>query len=204
MRAPWLLVPLALVSFGCSSSKDDSPTAAGRSTTTTSTSTSTTSTTVVSTTTIPFAGSTNNASAPASTDHTALLTKLTVEHQPGVDRVTFEFGGAGQPGVAAGYETRPTADGSGAPVKVDGSAYLQVRLTPAATFDLTGEVPKASYTGGDRVRGAGTTGVTEVVRSGDFEANLTWVVGLRSKAAFRLSTLSNPSRVVLEIAAPGV
>jgi hypothetical protein len=157
---------------------------------------------VASTTTTAFAGSTDNASAPVNTDHTALLTKVTVEHAPGVDRVTFEFGGVGQPGVDAGYVARPTADGSGAAVKVEGSAYLQVHLTPAASFDLTGEVPKPTYTGGDRVRGTGTRAVTEVVRSGDFEANLTWVIGVRSKAPFRLSTLSNPTRVVLELAAP--
>jgi hypothetical protein len=201
MRARWLLVPLAVVSVGCSSGSDSPSKAAGRSTTT-STSTSTTSTTSASTTTLPFEGSTDTAKAPVGTDHTALLTKVTVEHVDGLDRVTFQFRDVGVPGVEAGYVTNPTADGSGAPVKVEGAAHLQVRLEPAATADLTGEEPKPTYTGPQRVRGEGTTAVTEVVRSGDFEANLTWVIGVRSKAPFRLSTLSNPTRVVLELAAP--
>jgi hypothetical protein len=191
MRARWLLVPLAVVSVGCSSGSDSPSTAAGRSTTT---STSTTSTTAASTTTtLPFEGSTDTAKAPVGTDHTALLTKVTVEHVGGLDRVTFQFRDVGVPGVEAGYVTNPTADGSGAAVKVEGAAHLQVRL---------GEAPKPTYTGPQRVRGDGTTAVTEVVRSGDFEANLTWVVGMRAKAKFRLSTLPNPSRVVVEIEAP--
>ncbi len=44
--------------------------------------------------------------------------------------------------------------------------------------------------------------VSEVVRSGDFEGVLTWVIGVRSKARFRISTLPNPSRVVVELDAP--
>jgi hypothetical protein len=202
MRARWLLVPLAVLSIGCSSSKGTTAANAARRSTTT-TSTSTTSTTAASTTTtVPFAGGTDNVSVPMGTDHTTLLTKVTVDHAAGIDRVTFQFRDAGVPGVEAGYVTHPTADGSGAAIKVEGSNYLQVRMSPAAAVDLSGENPRPTYSGPVRVRGAGTTAVTEVVQSGDFEANLTWVIGLRSKAPFRVSTLTNPSRVVVELAAP--
>jgi uncharacterized protein YceK len=202
MRARWLLVPLAVVTLaaGCSSGSDDDggKQAAGSTTTTSS---STTSTTVATTTTTaPFAGTLGPVDLPVAAEHTALLTKVTVEHVDGIDRVTFQFRDGGLPGVRAEYVAHPTSDGSGAAVKVEGSAYLQLRSSPAATADLTGETPVTTYAGPTRVKGSGTTAVTEVVRSGDFEGTLTWVVGVRSKAKFRVSTLTSPSRVVLEVA----
>jgi hypothetical protein len=204
MRARWLLVPLAVVSLvGCSSSsKDDDAPSKGASASSTSTTTSSTTTSTSTTTTVPFAGATDPVELPVGTEHTALLTDVTVTHVPGIDRVTFRFRGPGVPGVHVEYVTRPTEDGSGAAVKVEGAAYLQVRLSPAAGADLTGEEAKPSYTGPARVRAGGTKAVTEVVRAGDFEGVLSWVVGVRTKAPFRLATTPDPSQVVLELAAP--
>jgi hypothetical protein len=203
MWARWLLVPLALVAFGCSSSDGDRPSkhTSRSSTTSTTASTTTTTTGAPAPTLPPFEGAVDPVELPVGTEHTALLTKVAVEHLDGIDRVTFQFRDVGAPGVRAEYVDRPTADGSGAAVQVEGAAHLQVRLSPAATADLTGETPVTTYPGPTRVRGDRTTAVTEVVRSGDFEANLTWVIGVRSKAEFRVSTLPNPTRVVIEVAA---
>ena len=199
MRARWLLVPLAVVSLvGCSSSSDDEPSKAAGSSSTTASSTTTSTTT----TTIPFTGAVDPIELPVGTEHTALLTDVTVEHLAGVDRITFEFRGPGVPGANVEYVTKPTEDGSGAPVKVEGAADLQIRLSPAAGADLTGEEGTPTYTGPARIPGDGTTAVTEVVRSGDFEGVLTWVVGVRSKAKFRVSTTPSPARLVVEVEAP--
>ena len=128
-----------------------------------------------------------------------LLTAVRLGAHPGFDRVVFEFR-AGLPGFAVGYVEPPIlADGSGEPVTVRGPAFLQVRMEPASGFDLDAGVPV--FTGPDRISGAGagTTTVGEVVRTGDFEAVLTWVVGLRSRAGFRVTTLPAPSRLVVDV-----
>jgi hypothetical protein len=41
--------------------------------------------------------------------------------------------------------------------------------------------------------------VREVVRTGDFEAVLTWAIGLDERVGFRVSTLDNPSRLVVDL-----
>ena len=57
-----------------------------------------------------------------------------------------------------------------------------------------------TYTGPDRVRGD-TSVVTEVVRTGDFEANLSWAIGVRREVPFRVTVLDGPARVVVDLAA---
>jgi hypothetical protein len=73
------------------------------------------------------------------------------------------------------------------------------RMEPASGFDLDAGVPV--FTGPDRISGAaaGTATVREAVRTGDFEAVLTWVVGVGSRAGFRVSTLTSPSRLVIDV-----
>ena len=195
MRARWILVCVALVLAGCSSDDDNPPDA------TTATTEATTSTTAATTSTTEFDGATAPVTIPLDTAQTMLLTGVTVEHDEGVDRITFEFRGEGVPLVDAQYVDEVRADGSGEPVEVEGTAYLSIRMEPASTADLSGEEVISTYTGPDRVRSDATTAVTEVVRTGDFEANLTWVIGVRTNAEFRISATPSPARVVVELAA---
>ena len=207
------LLPLLLVgalTLGAACGGDDDPPAATGATTTSSTSTteaessSTSSSTTTSapgttTTTNPFNGSTTPTSAPAPADltETALLTDVRVGTEDDVSRVVFEFEG-GVPGFAVEYVDPPiTSDGSGETVQVEGAAFIQVRMEPASGVDLSGETFEETYTGPDRIRGSGP--VNEVVRTGDFEANLTWVLGLDSDVPFRVVTLDAPSRIVIEM-----
>jgi hypothetical protein len=53
------------------------------------------------------------------------------------------------------------------------------------------------YAGPARV-GGDTAVVREVVRTGDFEATLTWVVGLEHRVDFRADRLGEPSRLILD------
>ena len=194
MRARWIVVCVALVLAGCSSDDDDPP--PGTTTTTTEATTSTTAATTTSTT--AFEGTTAPVTIPLDTAQTMLLTGVTVEHEDGVDRVTFAFQGEGVPLVDARYVEEVRADGSGNAVEVEGSAYLQIRMEPASTADLSGEEVQRTYTGPDRVRGD-TTAITEVVRTGDFEANLTWVIGLDASTEYRVDATASPATVVVEL-----
>ena len=152
---------------------------------------------------IPFGGATpaGPGTDPVTGSGTGfgLLTAVRLGAHPGFDRVVFEFRAA-LPGFDVRYVDPPIlADGSGEPVPVDGSAFLQVRMEPASGFDMESGTP--AYTGPDRLGGAsaGTAAVREVVRTGDFEAVLTWVVGVGRRAGFRVSTLSAPSRLVIDV-----
>ena len=167
-----------------------------RTTTTSTPAASSTTTTAAITATLPGA-STSPVSTPPGADR-GLLTAVRVEHQPGFDRVVLELGG-GTPGYAVGYVPPPIrADASGEVVTVAGNAYVRVRLEDASSVDLSGGAPRATYTGPNRVRGS-TDDVTEVVKTGDFEGVLTWVIGLRTRTPFRVTTLSAPPRVVVDL-----
>ena len=128
-----------------------------------------------------------------------LLTAVRLGAHPGFDRLVFEFRAA-FPGFDVRYVEPPiVADGSGEPVAVEGNAFLQVRMEPASGFDLDAGVPV--FTGPDRITGAsaGTSAVREAARTGDFEAVLTWVVGVQSRAGVRVTTLPAPSRLVIDV-----
>ncbi|MGH9183563.1 MAG: AMIN-like domain-containing (lipo)protein [Acidimicrobiales bacterium] len=129
----------------------------------------------------------------------ALLTAVRVAGHGGFDRVVFEFRDDRLPGYDVAYAEPPIRQSaSGDPVAVGGSAFLAVGFEPASGVDL-GDTLEETYTGPRRVRGD-TAAVVEVVHTGDFEANLDWVVGLRGKARYRVETLTGPARVVIDVA----
>jgi hypothetical protein len=147
-------------------------------------------------------GTTSPVSVPSSASGIAYLLHVRLAGQPGFDRLVFEFQGDDLPGYDIAYVEPPIReDASGNPVTVDGEAFLQVRMEPASGVDLRGEEVVEIYQGPKRVSASGTHVVDEVVETGDFEANLTWVVGLGERVPFRVDTLSSPPRLVVELAA---
>lgn len=135
---------------------------------------------------------------------TRLLTDVRVGGHGCFDRVTFELkprkGEADGP-VAwkAAYQSPPiTEDGSGRPVQVKGSAFLVVTMS-AAGADLTAEGAPDTYTGPTSIEAADTTRIQQVRRTGDFEAVLTWVIGLDKKRPFHVTTEGGPARVIVDV-----
>ncbi len=130
---------------------------------------------------------------------TALLTDVRAARHPGYDRVVFEFGN-GVPGYDVRYVVRPVrADGSGAEVAVAGGAVLRVRMEPALDADLLRESAPRTYTGPTRFSPS-TAAVVELVRTGGFEAVLTWAAGVDEERPFRVMRLENPARIVIDLA----
>jgi hypothetical protein len=128
----------------------------------------------------------------------ALLKAVRVAHQTGADRVVFEFE-RDLPGYSVKYVSRPiTEDGSGNSVEVTGDNVIEVRMERASGADLSGEEVRQTYTGPNRIN-QGTPVVTELVRTGDFEAVLTWVIGVRGKPGFNVTTVTG-NRLVIEVA----
>jgi hypothetical protein len=93
------------------------------------------------------------------------------------------------------------ADGSGEPVEVDGDARLEMVLQPASGVDLSADEFTITYDGPDRISTDQTELITDLVRTGDFEAVLTWVAGATEAVPFRVQTLSSPTRIVVDLAA---
>ncbi|MDG4832077.1 hypothetical protein O7627_22610 [Solwaraspora sp. WMMD1047] len=123
-------------------------------------------------------------------DQFHLLTDVETGLHAGYDRVTFQFGD-GAPGYEVSYEDRPiTEDGSGAEVSIQGDAVVVVRMRLASGRERTG-TGEPTYTGPERLRGAGTFAVTEVVRTGDFEGVLSWAVGVRGESPIRVQVFGN-------------
>jgi hypothetical protein len=57
-----------------------------------------------------------------------------------------------------------------------------------------------TYKGPKRIDGStvGASVVQELVRTGDFEAVLTWAIGLSDKVDFRVRTATSPDRLIVD------
>jgi hypothetical protein len=189
-----MLVAAALA--GCMGSDEDAVSTTTAPTATTTTATATT------TTEEPFDGSTGTITAPADVAETALLERVAVAGHDGYDRVVFQFRN-GLPGYQVRYVEPPLReDGSGNVVELPGVAFVVIRMEPASGFDLSVPEGELSYTGPRRIPGVDTSVVREVVRTGDFEAVLTWAVGLDARVPVRVTTLDDPARIVVDFQAP--
>jgi hypothetical protein len=113
------------------------------------------------------------------------------EATPCYDRVVFEFRD-GLPLFRIEYVDQLIGDGSGAPVSIAGAAILSVQMTPARAHNDSGQ-----DTAPGRIK-LKLPVVNEIVGSGDFEAVVTYGIGLARTTPTRILTLDNPSRLVID------
>lgn len=111
----------------------------------------------------------------------------------GWERIVFEFDGAQRPAATIEYVSKATACGSGQDVTIDGAAILQVAITGADAHDTSGH-PTVPTT----ITGPGTV-VHGGTQTCDFEAHVTWDFGLDAKHNFKVTTLTNPTRIVIDV-----
>ena len=137
------------------------------------------------------------AAAPAGAQSTPTLVDVRAGRHPGFDRVVFEFRG-GLPEHRVGYVDQLVEDGSGNPVSVAGAADLQVVFQGANAHREDGS-PSVS----PRRFSPGLAAVKEVAQVGDFEAVVTYGIGLEHRRPITVSTLSGPSRLVIDVATTG-
>ena len=124
-----------------------------------------------------------------------LLRDVRTARHEGFDRVVFEFEGNGVPGYHVEYVDRPVRQcGSGEPVPVAGDAWLQVRITPANAHTDAG---RPTIT--ERERNLDLPNLKEIELICDFEAEVSWVLGVASPNRYRVLELSNPPRLVVDI-----
>jgi hypothetical protein len=129
----------------------------------------------------------------SSSNETLYLRNIALESGDCTSTVSFKLEPKAQVlGYEVSYQPADTAkveDGSGNPVEIAGDAFLVVKLKPAMTAKIDGDQVTKTYTGPNRL--PGTDPVTEVVKTGDFEGVVTWVIGLDRELPFSTEVRSD-------------
>jgi hypothetical protein len=124
------------------------------------------------------------------------MTRVRIGRHAAFDRVVFTIDGA-MPGWDVRYVRRVYADGSGRPVPLSGHAALRVVLHGVNGHDDEGH---------KTVTGVPTTprwpALRQVKPAGDLEGVMTFGLGVSDRLDFRVFGLSNPTRVVVDVAHP--
>jgi hypothetical protein len=133
-------------------------------------------------------------------DAAVTVSGIRIGHQPGFDRVVYEFGGVGTPGWIVQYADQAIQDASGKVIDVAGRSILDVQITGSAYPFDSGVTP---YSGPDPATDPSAPGIAGVYRSGVFEGTTQSFIGVNAdRPAFSVSALTNPTRLVIDIATP--
>lgn len=132
------------------------------------------------------------------------LTEVRVAGQNGFDRVVFQFQAAkdvppGVPKYALSQVAPPfTKDPSAEPMEVEGSEFFQIIFHGGSGVDFSGEDYRQTYTGPKEIK-PDLDLVAELTEQGDFEATLSWILGLQRPSCPSLKTLKDPLRLVIDL-----
>jgi hypothetical protein len=152
----------------------------------------------------PFGGGTAAQTSDNKPAQTLLLSTVKVDSETCADRIVFDFRPAGDQAPGYKVEYRPAAeaqteDASGRHLPIAGNAFLVVRFEPAATADLSGAKLEKTYTGPRTITPVGLRFVRQVTKTGDFEAVLTWAIGLSKERPFKVTSSGSPPRLTIEL-----
>lgn len=143
-----------------------------------------------------FTTATSGADVASTGPEIPVLRGVRVAGHEGFDRIVFEFDSDGLPQWHVSYIDPPVIQcGSGHGMAVAGNAWLQVRFHGANAHTAVGEP-----TSGPARRTVELPSVREVVRTCDFEAEVTWVAGVAGEQPYRPRVLEAPARLVVDIA----
>jgi hypothetical protein len=188
-----LAIAVALVALTAACGSNDKKSAS--STNTTAVNSSSTSAAETSTTGGATGGSTTPVSV-AATHPAAHLVAVRAARQDTVDRVVFEFTEQ-VPGYKVSYVKKPIMNTAGKEVPLSENFVLQFRMQQASGFNIDKGTP--TYNGPKQLQPADTKAVKEMAQVEDFEGVLTWAAGLNAELPFRVSTLTSPPRLVIDI-----
>ncbi|NEM06074.1 peptidoglycan-binding domain-containing protein [Geodermatophilus normandii] len=138
--------------------------------------------------------------AQAVAESPARLRRIRAGRNKAFDRLVFDLDGP-VPGVQVQYVDALRHQGSGDVVQLRGRAVVQIDIHPATAHtdggDPTMTDPLPDLTAFAVFR--------QLADAGDFEAQLTWGIGVAARTALRATTLTGPSRVAVDVwhAEPG-
>ena len=122
-----------------------------------------------------------------------LIAVRTATHD-GFDRTVFEFDKR-LPGYHTEYIDRPVRKcGPGRIAQLAGDGWLEVRLYPARAHTDEGEPTVAEH---ERMLNMAV--LSELELTCDFEAVVTWVLGVQTPNRYRVRELSGPPRLVVDV-----
>jgi hypothetical protein len=124
---------------------------------------------------------------------TPLLVDVRAFRRSTYDRVVWEFRGGLPATRFIRYVPELLGDASAEPVRIAGSAILELSLSHADAHNAAGDATASRRL----VLGGGN--VIEIAQAGDFEGTVSYGVGLAKRQTFRLFTLRSPDRVVLDV-----
>lgn len=115
------------------------------------------------------------------------------------DRLVIDF--RGRPSAyRVQYVPAVTQQGSGAVLPLRGGAFLQIDLQ-SATYDInTGAPTYRPANPKELVNVSGWTTFRQVASGGSFEGYTTIGLGVRARLPFRVFTLTDPGRIVIDVA----
>lgn len=124
-----------------------------------------------------------------------LLKDVRTGTHAGFDRVVFEFNGSTMPGYELEYVDKPVRQcGSGNVVKMAGDGWLRVKFNPANAHTDAGKptvLKREIY--------PKYPNIIDIKSICDFEAEVTWAIGVKSPKQYRVLELLNPTRVVVDV-----
>lgn len=142
-----------------------------------------------------FTGTTGVVQTKKTLEGPVTLQSVTTATCEGFDRVVFQFNTPATPAFHAEYIDKPiTQCGSGHTVQVAGDAWLEVRFTQTQAHTDAGQSTIA-----ERDRMISGTNLRQIVQTCDFEGHVNWVLGVGSPNRFRVTELTNPSRIVVDV-----
>ena len=116
------------------------------------------------------------------------LTNVRTAAQPGYDRVVFDFAGPAAASFAEYVPASALVAPSGRLVVPNGRYYLRVRFTDALTRAST-----------PLRRTPSLAEVRDIRQVESFEAVVIYAIGVNARNGFRIFTLTNPNRVVVDV-----
>ena len=147
----------------------------------------------------PFYANTLPDTSTASADAFLSPVNLRFGTHQGYDRIVIDLAGTGTPGWRAEYVDHPVGDPSGEPVVLAGGAYLRIAVSGVTYPTEPGASP---YVGPADFSPASGVVVREVKVGGVFEGIVEVFVGVTSKEPFRVYSLADPARVVIDVQHP--
>ena len=135
------------------------------------------------------------ATSASSAPSTATLVAIRAGHHTGYDRFVLEFSGP-VPSRSITWVSQVIQDGSGKPVRLAGHAFLNVRLANSVAHDGAGHATAPGR------QTFALPNLTQYALAGDFEGVVNVGLGYQRKETVHVSTLSSPSRLVIDVSTP--
>lgn len=140
--------------------------------------------------------------APSDADGPAFLTEVRFTPD-GCPRVAFVFENH-VPEYRVGYEDGDLAEcGSGETIETDdwgASAFITFHSNSASGVDLSKDPYRQTYTG-DKDIDVDAPVLRRIRQTCDFEATLEWAIAVDERRPFRVFTLKDPPRLVVDVSA---